>query len=114
MASKPRSVAPPKSGLTVHREKLAADPEAERCVLAFLLLGGEEVGSVAAEHFSLHQHRVIWSAMENVRARGAVVERPSVAAELVESKNLDAAGGLSYLVDLENGTGIHASADITP
>jgi hypothetical protein len=114
MFSTPQSNARQKKAPPVRREKLAADVEAECCVLAFLLLGGAWMDGLADDLFSDRRHKLIWRSIATLQARGANIERPAVAAELVESKTLDAAGGLSYLIHLEDDTGIYAGADIAP
>jgi hypothetical protein len=111
--SKPRKPEQKKAP-AFRREKLAADAEAERCVLAYLLLGGAWTDGILEEHFSLHSHKLIWRSIATLHARGASVERPAVAAELAEDKAIEAIGGLTYLIHLEDETGIHADADITP
>jgi hypothetical protein len=113
MSSKPQSDDQQKKA-TFRRDKLYADGEAERCVLAYCILGGKWAEGIADEHFSLHAHKLIWRAMVTLHARGAAIERPAVAAELHEAETLDAAGGLSYLIELETETGIHPTADIAP
>jgi hypothetical protein len=114
MASKPQSAPKQKKTPPVHREKLAADDEAERCILAFLILGGAWIDGLGDEPFSDRRHKLIWQAIESLHLRGATVERPAVAAELTETKSLDAAGGFNYLIHLEDETGIHSTADVTP
>jgi hypothetical protein len=114
MASKPQSAPKQKKTPPVQREKLAADDQTERCILAFLILGGAWIDGLGDDLFSDRRHKLIWRAIESLHLRGASIERPAVAAELVEAKTLDAAGGLSYLIRLEDETGIHPTADIMP
>lgn len=85
---------------------LPANTDAERFVLGSILLdSGHYVtaaASLAVEDFSLDTHRRIWRAMETVHGQGEI-DRVTVAAALADADSLDAVGGLSYLVSLDDG-----------
>jgi len=56
-----------------------------------------------AGHFHLERHRRIWHAIAALRDRGEPIDRFTVAEQLKTVGSLSNVGGLSYLVDLENG-----------
>lgn len=86
---------------------LPANIDAERFVLGSVLLDGERYAELATalelEDFALEKHRRIWSAMMNMATRGVGVDRVTVAEELQRTGELEAIGGLSYLVSLDEG-----------
>ena len=86
---------------------LPANLEAERLTLgavlvdpeAFPLVGGE----LTAEEFSLESHRRIFNRMSSIAERGERIDRVSLANELMRHSELESAGGLSYLMSLDEG-----------
>jgi hypothetical protein len=75
----------------------------EREVLAHMLVTGKAWDSLMAGHFHLERHRRIWHAIAALRDRGEPIDRLTVAEQLRTVGSLSNVGGLSYLVDLENG-----------
>lgn len=58
---------------------------------------------VAAADFSVEKHRLIWAAAESLMKEGVPVDRVTVFKRLAERNEVEAAGGLSYLIDLDEG-----------
>lgn len=88
------------------REDFPEDIELERLVLG-VVMTDEEGASLAmdaltAEDFHLGRHRQIYEAAAKVRERGCGIDRILVAKELQDRGQLES-GGLSYLVELDDG-----------
>jgi replicative DNA helicase len=102
--SKPK---PEKLGDVAEKRGLPANVDAERFVLGSILLDETNFAkaseSIAAEDFSLHKHRIIWSRMKDIRERGHQIDRVSLADELSKQRQLESVDGLSYLVSLDEG-----------
>jgi replicative DNA helicase len=60
----------------------------------------ELVGMVQPDDFSLERHRLIWAAMVEVQKQSLNPHAHIVGKLLIESGNIEAAGGLGYLADL--------------
>lgn len=82
--------------------------DAERVVLGAMLTGAADPALVAAaldeSDLGLERHRVIWRALMALHAAGRGVDYITVAEQLRAGRQLDTAGGLGYLVDLDRGT----------
>jgi replicative DNA helicase len=86
---------------------LPSNLDAERFVLGAILLDDsyfvQVAGALEAEDFSLEKHRRIFIRMLDLNERGERIDRVTVADELMKQNQLEACGGLSYLVELDNG-----------
>lgn len=87
---------------------LPVNLDAERFVLGTVLAGAEETmhaarGVLMPEDFSLESHRQIWRHCCMVYDGGTVVERTTVFLALKESGKMEAAGGFSYILSLDDG-----------
>ena len=86
---------------------LPTNVDAERFVLGSILLDDnlyvQVAGTLEADDFSLDQHRRIFHRMGELQERGERVDRITVANELMKFNELEACGGLSYLVSLDDG-----------
>ena len=86
---------------------LPANLEAERLVLGSVILEGTRYPQVAEtlgrDDFSLDKHRRIWDAMGRLYESGTEIDRVTLANVLMERKELEAVGGLGYLVSLDDG-----------
>ena len=88
---------------------LPSKPAVERLLLGIAISHGREVFAVVSEivqaqHFAGAAHRSIWNAANAVYQNGMTPERVLVCEELMRHKGqLEAAGGLGYLVDLDSG-----------
>lgn len=89
------------------RKGLPASPDAERFILASLMLGHQPVENVSATlqpvDFSLEKHRRIFLAILQVTSSGLPVDKVTVMDELIRREQLESIDGLSYLVDLTEG-----------
>jgi len=92
---------------TVFQKGLPANADAERFVLGAILLEDAAFVSVAAtldaDDFSLESHRRMFLRMAELSARGERIDRLTLANELMRHSQLEAAGGLSYLISLDDG-----------
>lgn len=88
----------------IDRESLS-DREAEQSVLGAALLdlaaADECLTILRPEMFYREAHRRIWQAIGRLRAKSAGCDVLAVSDELQRTGNLEAAGGLSYVSDLE-------------
>lgn len=79
--------------------------EAERSVLGAMLIDRDALmrvlSLIKAEDFYADRHQVIFNAMAALAQRGEPVDLITVAEELRKLGQLEAAGGLSYLAELE-------------
>jgi replicative DNA helicase len=86
---------------------LPANLDAERYVLGSILIDAEAWITVSSfltqDDFSLLANQRIFSAMESLWDQGMRIERVSVAEELTRRGHLESAGGLGYLVSLDDG-----------
>ncbi len=86
---------------------LPANLEAERLALGAVLVDPEcfpmVAGELTAEDFSLEAHRRIYQRMNDLAERGDRIDRVLVANELMRHSELESAGGLSYLMSLDEG-----------
>lgn len=86
---------------------LPTNIEAERLVLGSIMLEEglyiQAAGTLEADDFSLDQHRRIFSRMGELHERGESIDRVTLANELLRHSELEACGGLSYLVSLDDG-----------
>jgi replicative DNA helicase len=86
---------------------LPTNVDAERFVLGSILLDDalyvQAAGTLEADDFSLESHRRIFKRMGELQERGEKIDRITVANELMKFNELEACGGLSYLVELDDG-----------
>lgn len=87
---------------------LPTNTDAERFVLGSIMLNSAKhydtvTSRLSEEHFSLKSHRLILKRMAALRDRGEHIDRITVANELMSNSELEAVGGLSYLVSLDDG-----------
>ena len=86
---------------------LPTNVDAERFVLGSILLDEslyvQAAGTLESDDFSLDQHRRIFGRMGELQDRGEKIDRVTVANELMKFNELEACGGLSYLVSLDDG-----------
>src|SRR5579872_4625726 len=86
---------------------LPTNVDAERFVLGSILLDDnlyvQAAGALEADDFSLDQHRRIFHRMGELQDRNEKIDRITVANELMKFNELEACGGLSYLVSLDDG-----------
>jgi replicative DNA helicase len=86
---------------------LPANVDAEKVVLGSILLDDalyvQAAGSLESADFSLHPHSLIFRRMGDLQDRGDRIDRVTVANELMKFNELEACGGLSYLVSLDDG-----------
>ena len=86
---------------------LPTNIDAERFVLGSILLDDafyiQAAGSLEADDFSLEKHRRVFKRMGEVQERGERIDRITLANELMKFNELEACGGLSYLVSLDDG-----------
>lgn len=79
---------------------------AERYVLGSVTRDGTKfdlVETLGSDDFSTEAHRRIFGAMKNRHDRGEHIDRHTVVTELLQRGELDAAGGLTYLISLDDG-----------
>ena len=94
--------------------KSLCDLEAERAVIGAAMIepsaADECLALLRAESFYRESHRRIWASVGRLRGKGLGCETLTLADDLQAAGNLDAAGGLSYLSDLEAGSATTANA----
>jgi len=92
---------------TLERDGLPVNTDAERFLLGSVLLDGDRFPEVAASldvlDLASHAHRLIWGAMAATYQAGIRVDRLTVAENLRTDGNLDSVGGLSGLLELDEG-----------
>lgn len=90
---------------TLEIEGLPANIDAERFVLGAVLLDGDRFAEMALEpeDFTLRPHRLIWRGCMAVAESGRTIDRISVYEALKSAGELEAVGGLSALVSLDDG-----------
>ncbi len=86
---------------------LPTNLEAERLVLGSIILDDtlyiQAASTLEPDDFSLDKHRRIFTRMGELHGRGESIDRVTVANELLRYNELEACGGLSYLVSLDDG-----------
>lgn len=86
---------------------LPANLEAERLTLGAVLVDPECFpmvgGELTPEDFSLESHRKIFVRMNALAERGERIDRVALANELMRHSELESAGGLTYLMSLDEG-----------
>lgn len=86
---------------------LPSNLEAERLILAQCLMEPSVIetacDALGAEDFTLEAHRLIWEGLNALNSMGERVDRVMVAEWLMQRKSLEAVGGISYMLDLEDG-----------
>lgn len=91
----------------IFEKGLPANVDAERFLLGSILLDDasfiQVAGMITQEDFSVEAHRLIFLRMGELYERGERIDRLTMANELIRHNQLDAAGGLSYLVSLDDG-----------
>ena len=90
---------------TLEIEGLPASLEAERFVLGAVLLDGDRFAELALEpeDFTLRPHQLIWRACMAVAEAGRQIDRITVYEALKAAGEVEAVGGLSALVSLDDG-----------
>jgi replicative DNA helicase len=86
---------------------LPSNLEAERLTLGAILLDPDSfplvAGDLIPEDFTLEAHRRIFLRMNSLHDRGDKIDRVGLANELMRHSELEAIGGLSYLMSLDEG-----------
>ncbi len=86
---------------------LPMSPDTERLILGCVLLNESHYVSVAAklqpDDFALDKHRRIFAQMTELYEDNEHIDRITVARRLMDKRELEACGGLSYLVGLDEG-----------
>ncbi|HUK17654.1 MAG TPA: replicative DNA helicase [Bryobacteraceae bacterium] len=92
---------------TITDKALPTNLDAERFVLGSILLDDsfyiQAASTLEADDFSLENHRRIFKRMGELQDRGEKIDRVTVANELMKTGELEACGGLSFLVSLDDG-----------
>jgi DnaB-like helicase N terminal domain/Protein of unknown function (DUF3987) len=87
--------------------ELPAAENAEKLILGSVLIGAADFADVAAaltaDDFILEVDRRIFGRMAVMHGRGEPIDRPLLAQELHNHHELEEAGGLGYLVSLDDG-----------
>ncbi len=88
-------------------QPLPANLDAERFVLGAIMSSEtaflQVAGTISAEDFSLEKHKRIFLRMGELHERGEVIDRVTLANELMKQGQLQSVDGLSYLVSLDDG-----------
>lgn len=86
---------------------LPSDLDSEKIILGSAILKGENMATLRdvlfADDFSLESHRRIWVTLVAMHDAGENIDRITVLSALSDRKELEAAGGISYVTDLDNG-----------
>src|ERR1700730_7861 len=94
---------------------LPANLDSERFVLGAVLMDDalyiQVAGTLEAEDFSLEKHRRIFLRMGELYARAELIDRVTVANELLKQNQLESVDGVSYLVSLDEGLPTIANLD---
>lgn len=92
---------------TVLQKGLPANRDAERLVLGAVLMDEsvfvQVAGALQAEDFATEAHRRIFLRMLDLQERGEKIDRVTVAEELARANQLESCGGVSYLIELDDG-----------
>lgn len=85
---------------------LPTDIDAEKIVLGTIMQDDEfypeAAGALSVDDFSLEKHRLIFSRMKDLYARGEHIDRITVHAELLKFQQDNKVDGLSYLCSLDD------------
>jgi replicative DNA helicase len=88
-------------------QSLPVNLDAERFVLGAILTDESAfiriAGTLVAEDFSLEKHRRIFQRMADLHDSGQVIDRVTLANELMRHGELQSVDGVSYLVSLDDG-----------
>jgi replicative DNA helicase len=91
----------------ISKKGLPSSIDAERFVLGSILLDDslyiQAAGSLETDDFSLEKHRRVFKRMGDLQERGERIDRITIANELMKFNELEACGGLSYVVSLDDG-----------
>lgn len=102
---KPRAISSQQIEVMLSGKGLPASLEAERLTLGSAIAYRESQYQILAEckpeWFSLEAHRAIFAAMGTLYTTGETLDRVTLAQYLIDSGHLEAAGGLSYLMELD-------------
>lgn len=86
---------------------LPGNIDAEKLILAQILIDDSRyvtvTGALVEESFALAAHRTIWKRMSEMAERTEKIDRVTLANELIRYGELEAIGGLSYLVSMDEG-----------
>lgn len=86
---------------------LPASPDVERLLLGLAMIDEAALlelrTRIEGRDFALRSHQIIYDAILEILDRGDKPDRVVVAQELMDRGQLDAAGGLGYLVELDSG-----------
>lgn len=86
---------------------LPANPEAEKLCLGSVILDDSKwellTGIIGRDSFMLEAHKRIFSAMVEIKERGERIHRVSIADELMRVGHLESVGGLTALIELDEG-----------
>lgn len=90
---------------TLEIDGLPGNIQAERFVLGAVMLDGDRFTELALdpEDFTLRSHQLIWRGCMAVSESGRAIDRLTVAEALKAAGELEAVGGLSALVSLDDG-----------
>jgi replicative DNA helicase len=88
-------------------QSLPVNLDAERFVLGAILTDESAfiriAGTLASEDFSLEKHRRIFQRMADLHESGQIIDRVTLANELMRHGELQSVDGVSYLVSLDDG-----------
>ncbi len=91
--------------IALERAAVPQKAESEKLVLGSIMAGYVDFGTIAAiisvDDFSVESRRTIWRVIEQRDLRGESLDRSVVAENLHSIGKLEAAGGLSALLDME-------------
>jgi replicative DNA helicase len=94
-------------GKPMKARQLPANLDAERLVLGTVLVDPDSFSVVAGQlveaDFSMESHRRVFRAMKDVHDRGEGIDRVTLAEVLMQAGQLEAVGGLTFLVSLDEG-----------
>lgn len=92
---------------SIETRGLPANLDLERMVLGALMLQPnrwrEISATITAGDFSIEKHRKIYGRMGDLADRGEVIDRVTLANELMHAGQLESVDGLSYVVSLDEG-----------
>ncbi len=86
---------------------LPSDPESERLILGNVILDGSRMALLRdllfADDFSLSQNSVIWRRMVAMYDAGVAIDRVTLSSHLAATKELESAGGMASISELDTG-----------
>jgi replicative DNA helicase len=95
------------SAVNITEKGLPTNVDAERFVLGSIMLDDslyiQAAGELEPDDFSLDKHRRIFRRMGELQDRGETIDRITIANELMKFNELEACGGITYLVSLDDG-----------